>query len=330
MKMKQLRLTTFALAIAAALLLALPSQAHAAAEGSFSRSLKVSAGDVDLSVKTGSGNITIRTGSGDSVEIHARIQARGGWSGLSGEEKVQRIEANPPIEQSGNSIRIGRIEDHDLRQNVSIDYEISTPARTHLSTETGSGDQHVDGIQAGLRAQTGSGNLTLANLSGEVRGESGSGDIDISNSNGRVYVSTGSGNIRTSRIAGAFIGTSGSGDIHLDETAAGEVKLETGSGNVVAKGVNGPLSASTGSGDVDVSGDQRGEWALTAGSGNVRVHFNGEPSFDLDAETSSGSIDANFPITMQGNFRKNRLQGKVRNGGNLVRVRTGSGDIEFR
>ncbi len=292
--MKQLRLTTFAFAIAAALLLALPSQAHAAAEGSFSRSLKVSAGDVDLSVKTGSGNITIRTGSGDSVEIHARIHARGGWSGLSGEEKVQRIEANQPIEQSGNSIRIGRIEDHDLRQNVSIDYDITTPARTHLSSETGSGDQHVDGIQAGLRAQTGSGNLTLANLTGEVRGESGSGDI------------------------------------HLDETAAGEVKLETGSGNVVAKGVNGPLTASTGSGDVEVSGDQRGEWTLTAGSGNVRVHFNGEPSFDLDAETDSGSIDANFPITMQGSFRKNRLQGKVRNGGNLVRVRTGSGDIEFQ
>lgn len=327
--MKQLRLTTFAI-LAAALLLAMPTQANASAQGSFSRSLKVGAGDVDLNVKTGSGNITVRAGSGDTVEVHARIHANSSWSGLSAEEKVQRIEANPPIVQTGNTIRIGSIEDHDLRQNVSIDYEITTPARTHLWSETGSGDQHVDGMQAGIRTQTGSGNLTLSNITGEVRGESGSGDIELTNANGRMYISTGSGNLRTSNVAGSFVGSSGSGDIRLDQTGSGDVKVETGSGNVVARGVNGPLSVSTGSGDVEVTGQQKGEWTLSAGSGNVRVHLNGEPSFDLDAHTSSGEIDVNFPVTIQGSFRKNELRGKVRNGGSLVRVRTGSGDIEFQ
>jgi len=124
--MKQLRLTTFAVAVllATAVALALPAQASARAEGSFSRTLKVS-GDVDVNVTTGSGNITVRTGAADTVEIHARIHASDNWSGLSAEEKVRRIEANPPIEQTGSLIRIGRIEDHDLKQNVAIDRNTS-------------------------------------------------------------------------------------------------------------------------------------------------------------------------------------------------------------
>jgi len=327
--MKQLRLTTIALLLATAVALATPALARAEAEGSFTRTLKVS-GENDVNVTTGSGNIIVRTGAADTVQISARIHAHDSWSGPSGEEKVRRIEANPPIEQVGSIIRIGHIEDHDLKNNVSIDYELTVPAKTRLNSSTGSGDQRVSGIQSSVRATTGSGNLTLADIASDLRAESGSGDINLTNVSGHMYVSTGSGNLRTSNVAGAFIGSSGSGDIHLDETGSGEVKVETGSGSVVAKGVNGPLTVSTGSGDVEINGQQKGEWSLNAGSGNVRVRLNGEPSFDIDAHTSSGSIDVNFPVTMQGSFRKNELRGKVRNGGSLVRVRTGSGDIQFQ
>ncbi|HSE49503.1 MAG TPA: DUF4097 family beta strand repeat-containing protein [Terriglobales bacterium] len=311
-------------------LLALPLSARAdQAEGSFQRTLKVASGDVEVSVKTGSGNIDVRTGSGDTVEIRARIRARSGW-GLSAEEKVKRLEANPPIEQTGNSIRIGRIEDRELRNNVSIDYDLVVPARTRVGSATGSGDLKVRGLQGALKASTGSGNLSLSNITADVRAESGSGDMELQDVKGSMYVSTGSGNIRTARVAGRFIGSTGSGDIHLDQTSSGEVKVETGSGNVIANGVDGALSVATGSGDVEINGRQAGEWRMSTGSGNVRVRFAGEPSFELDAETSSGSIDVDHPITIQGRFQKHALHGKVRNGGNLVYVRTGSGDIEFR
>jgi DUF4097 and DUF4098 domain-containing protein YvlB len=321
------RLST--LAVLAVALFALPLHAGAEARGGFHRTLKVSGGDVEVSVKTGSGNISVRAGSGDAVEITARIRARSGW-GLSAEEKVQRLEADPPIEQTGNSIRIGRIEDRELRQNVSIDYDLVVPARTRLGSETGSGDLKAQGLQGSLKASTGSGNLTLSNITADVRAESGSGDMELTDVKGSMYVSTGSGNIRTSRVAGRFIGSTGSGDINLDQTSAGEVKVETGSGNVIAQGVDGALSVNTGSGDVEIAGKQAGDWRMATGSGNVRVRFAGEPSFELDAETSSGSIDVDFPVTIQGRFQKHALHGRVRNGGNLVYVRTGSGDIEFR
>ena len=34
------------------------------------------------------------------------------------------MEANPPILQSGNDLRIGHIDDPELRRNISISYEV--------------------------------------------------------------------------------------------------------------------------------------------------------------------------------------------------------------
>src|SRR5579862_1130048 len=85
-----------------------------AADGSFDRTLNVS-GNVDIDVSTGSGSIHIRQGSGSRVEIHGRIHPTNNpfASDRNAEDAIRRIEANPPIEQSGQSIRIGRILDRD-------------------------------------------------------------------------------------------------------------------------------------------------------------------------------------------------------------------------
>jgi DUF4097 and DUF4098 domain-containing protein YvlB len=56
-------------------------------------------------------------------------------------------------------------------------------------------------------------------------------------------------------------------------------------------------------------------------------------AFDADISTSSGSINVNAPITMtvQGRVEDARksIQGKVRGGGPLLTLRTGSGDIHL-
>ncbi len=133
------------LAVAACLAAVLVMPAYAAVEGSFQRTLNVS-GAVDLDVNTGSGSITVRTGSSDKVEIKGQIRATE-WFSSSARDRVQRIEQNPPIQQSGNSIRIGHIEDPDLRRNISISYEIVVPPDTELKSQTGSGTQTVVGIR---------------------------------------------------------------------------------------------------------------------------------------------------------------------------------------
>lgn len=293
--------------------------------GSFDRTLQVS-GPVDLDVTSGSGNIKVHSG-GNSVHVYARIRARGSTFGMSGSEKIKKLEANPPIEQQGNTIHIGKIDDRELRRNVSIDYDVTVPPQTKVTSQTGSGDQEIDGLQLAVNAQTGSGNVTVGDIGAAVHAKSGSGNLKIDGVKGSLDAETGSGNIRASAVAGAVIVETGSGTIEVEQVAAGDVRAEAGSGNVRLRGIQGGLKAQTGSGDITVNGDPTGDWRVGAGSGNIDLKVPSKASFNIDAETSSGSLKVNHQITTQGTFSRNHVQGKVGNGGVLVELHTGSGDI---
>ncbi len=92
-----------------AALIGLPALPAAAAEGSFQRALQVT-GPVHLDLTTGSGSVEVRTGNSSQVQVTGHIRASE-WFGTNVEEKIKRLETNPPIQQSGNDIRIGHIDD---------------------------------------------------------------------------------------------------------------------------------------------------------------------------------------------------------------------------
>ena len=310
--------------------LALAQIAHAAARGSFSRSLDVS-GTPDVEVQTGSGNITVRSGAAGKIQINARIHASDDWfgGGMSAEERIKRIEANPPIRQTGNIVSIGRIDDRELRQHISIDYDITLPENSRLDARTGSGDQDIANVKGGLRATTGSGNIHASGIGGDPRLETGSGDIKLESISGKLYANTGSGNIIARGVSGGLYAETGSGDIEFEQTNNGSVTAHTGSGNIRLRSVKGGIEAHTGSGDVDVDGEATQAWDVETGSGNVNLRLPQNASFDLKAQSSSGSIEMGRPITVQGTMKRNRIEGKVGNGGPLLTLHTGSGDIHL-
>ncbi len=301
--------------------------ASAASEGSFDRTLKVT-GNVNLEVTTGSGNIEVKTGSSDEVRISARIRVTEFFGG-NAEEKVKRLEDHPPIEQNGNEIRVGHIEDPELRHNVSISYELIVPAETQLRAKTGSGNEDIEGIHGSLDASSGSGRLKISSIGNTVRADTGSGDIGIEQVKGNVHAKTGSGSVRATDVAGGFEGSTGSGDLHLEQTSSGSVRASTGSGSLDLRGLHGSLEASSGSGSIKAEGDPTGAWTLHTGSGTVQLRLPSNASFDLDAHTSSGTVSIGFPITAEVSNNKKDLRGKVRSGGVPVQIATGSGDIDI-
>jgi hypothetical protein len=315
----------------------LSSSVAFAAQGTFDRTLQVS-GPVDLQVSTGSGHIHITPGSGNQVQVHAVVRANEGisnWFGgggkLSPQEKVQRLQQNPPIEQAGNNIRIGHIDDPDLRNNISIDYDLTVPQATRVTSSTGSGDQEVRGIQGPADVRTGSGNLTIANIGGEVHATSGSGDLTINDIKAGVRASTGSGGIRGNGIGGSIEASTGSGDIRMQQTSAGNVRARTGSGDLELHGVNGSLTVTTGSGDVRADGTPSADWRVDTGSGTVTLELPQQVGYEVYARTSSGRISVDAPMTNQEMSDRGReLRGKVRGGGHMLELHTGSGDIRVR
>src|SRR5256886_14346523 len=127
--------------LAAAFLIVGTVPASASARGEFERTLKVS-GTVNLQVETGSGSIDVRTGNSNEVRVVGHIWANE-WFGDNAEDKVKRLESNPPIQQSGNDIRIGHIDDPELKHNISISYELVVPATTELRASSSSGSETI-------------------------------------------------------------------------------------------------------------------------------------------------------------------------------------------
>jgi hypothetical protein len=326
--MRNLLVAAAALAFCALTCLQAPLAA-AFVEGSFQRTLPVT-GPVNLEVNTGSGSIDIRTGTSSQVQVIGRIKAAEWFGGSGAQARVMRLQANPPILQSGNDLRIGHIDDPELRRNISISYELVVPPNTRLQSHTGSGNQSVSGLQGRVEVGTGSGSLTISDNGDMVRADTGSGNIEIDRARGSVRAKTGSGSIQASGIAGGFEGDTGSGNVKLEQTAPGAVRVSTGSGSIELQGVHGSLDAQTGSGSLVAEGDPTGMWKLRTGSGGVRLRMASEASFDLDARTSSGSISMNQPITVQGTIGRKEVHGKVNGGGVSVDVETGSGSIEIQ
>jgi DUF4097 and DUF4098 domain-containing protein YvlB len=311
------------LAVAVAVV-ALPL-ALAATEGQFARTLQVT-GPVDLNVSTGAGSITVRAGGSGQVRINGYIKAKRGR-----EAAVRALEANPPIEQEGNWIRIGRIEDDSLRKNITISYELVVPQETRLKSGTGSGEQKVSGILGPVEASTGSGSVSLTNIGDEVDASTGSGNIHLEGIRGAAQASTGSGSIRATDIAGAMKASTGSGDVRLEQSAPGDVSVSTGSGDVDIHGVEGAVRVRTGSGDLTADGDPTGEWDLDTSSGEITLRLPAGAAFDLVAKTSSGSIyiGDEHELVVSGKINPRRIRGKVRGGGVRLALSTSSGDIRI-
>jgi DUF4097 and DUF4098 domain-containing protein YvlB len=306
---------------------------NAATTGHFERTLQVN-GTVELEVSSGSGNINVHQGGAGTVSVTAKIHGNNGTSWLFGsgniDERIHKIEQNPPVVQQSNTIRIGRIEDRDLTRNISIDYDVTVPPQTRLNSHTGSGDQTISGLQQPMTAKTGSGNVTVDRVSAETRVSSGSGDLKINSVKGILYAETGSGNIHAYEIAGDVFVNTGSGDVDIRQSAGGSVKAQTGSGNINLHGVKGGLRADAGSGNIQAEGEPTSDWRLGAGSGNITLKIPTQASFNIDARTSSGSLNLNsHQVTTQGTLARNHIQGKVGNGGVLLDLHTGSGDIEL-
>jgi len=292
-----------------ALVLASAIGASARVVGTFERHYNVS-GSPNLEVLTRSGDITVKSGPAGTISITGKIHVGDTW--LLGDRNgdVKSLESNPPLRQDGNAIRI----DYVNMRNISIDYEITAPADTAVNTHSGSGDQMLDGLRSRIALETGSGDVKLSHVEGEMS------------------VHTGSGNVVADDVSGAFTGEAGSGDIRLHDRS-GDVRIHTGSGNIEVYDLSGGLRAEAGSGDISAEGKMGGDWELRTGSGNVNLRLPADTAFDVEARTSSGNLHIDAPVTMtvQGNVGREQhaINGKVRGGGHLLRVHTGSGDIHI-
>jgi len=302
-------------------------KARGAASGSFDRTLMVS-GPLRLEMTNGSGDSRVTAGPTGQVQIHGDIHVKA-WSTESGRRRATEIEENPPISQEGNLIRVGGVSKRT--GDVSIDYTIVVPADTALRGITGSGDMEVNGIKGPVNFLAGSGNISASGIGSDVQAMAGSGDLQLSDVQGHVQVTAGSGNITLNEVRGESRLQTGSGDLKIVQ-AGDAVVANTGSGKITVTGASADLRLHGASSEVNVDGNPGASnfWDFRTSSGNVTLHVPSSASFRFYARSSSGSIEAQIPIIMEGTAGKHELRARIGDGKARVEVETSSGNIAIR
>jgi putative adhesin len=278
-----------ALAMAAMILAA--GVLSADADGSFDKTVTVS-GPVDLDVVTASGGITVLPGRGGSVRVHATLKAQHGWFDFNdAEAHIRELERNPPVEQTGNRIRIGYVHGRDLLRGVSMRLEIYTPVDSQLRAHADSGGIHVQGIRGPADCHTDSGGIEVREVGSEVRASADSGGIHLGHIGGAVTARVDSGGIDAIDIAGGIDAQADSGSIRLAQTKPAPIHAKADSGGITVR--------------------------LAPGAG-----------YDVSAGSESGSISVP-EMTVRSEFSRHHVDGKIRGGGPLVNVRVDSGGIRI-
>ena len=299
---------------------------------SFDRTLSVT-GPVRLDLSNGSGSVQITGGTTGQVRIHGDIRRRAFFFGRT--YSAKEVADNPPIEQQGNVIRIGeqgrRMFSAGIGStNLRIDYVIEVPKETEVETRVGSGSQTVRNVRGPVKLVSGSGSVTADSVKEDLQIVSGSGSIDASGVGGEFRGTAGSGRVSARNIHGDLRVTTGSGSISVARPDA-RVNAKTGSGSITVQGASDSLTAMAGSGSLTIDGNPSPSsfWELHTGSGSVNLGLPADGSFRLSAVARSGKIQADIPIVIEEQSRR-ELRARVGSGAARIEVQTGSGSIRIQ
>jgi DUF4097 and DUF4098 domain-containing protein YvlB len=279
--------------------------------------------DGRVSVANIAGDITVTGGSGDEVSIEAVKRTRGDRSELARvridiEERPGRVEVRTEYERDWS----------DRSGNVSVDYTVTVPAT------------------AAVDVKSVSGSLKLSNVQGAVRAESVSGDV-ITSSTPRLEVAkTVSGDVSLSGVTtdGDLSATSVSGSVSAKGLKVRGLDLGSVSGNVtISDAACDRVEGKTVSGNIEYAGSlvNAGRYNINSHSGTIRLLLTGSTGFELTANTFSGNVRSDLPVTLGGssgsrdNSRDDRrrlgpgrsIRGTFGDGSASLTVRTFSGDI---
>src|SRR5260370_610057 len=214
--------------------------------GSFASRFRVT-GPVRLELSNAAGEVEI-TGSKDhTVSVHADVRASG-FGFDSPQKRLDETVSNPPIEQRGDTIRIGK--DMSRMRNITIAYTIQVPLDTEVDVTVASGAQTIRGVRGPVKVQAASGAIRvekierdaqLSTASGSVSASDIGSEVRVSSASGSVTVSNTRGDVTRTSLSGFIRGSNPGGRIEAD-TASGEVEIHGAPSDVKAHAPSGPVS----------------------------------------------------------------------------------------
>ncbi len=275
------------------------------AQNQLERDFTVSAGGL-LTVLAEGGSIEVTAGQGDTVSV--QIAPR------NPEQFQSRYEVS--FDQHENSVRL-EIKSREklsgffdwFKSNQGYFIHASVPPEFNVDLKTSGGSISVDQLRGEVFSKTSGGSLKFTGIEGDVVGKTSGGSIEVDDVFGKVEVATSGGSISVGR-------------------AGDNVQVKTSGGNITISEVSGALEAITSGGSIRAGLTGGGDCRLSTSGGNISVELTGDLGFQIDAKTSGGRVTASG-MAIEGEVAKNRIKGRLNQGGPDLVLRTSGGSIRI-
>ena len=314
-----------------------------------------------LAVVNPRGDVTIDGTSDDGrihIAEHKQVYAR---SDPDADSKARQL--SPAVAREGTAVSINIA----AMDGASADLVLTVPAAAAIQVNANRGDIHVASIKAPVAVTANHGDIELSAITGPATAHINSGGSSISahSMGSGIAIEGHASDVTLSEIAGAvsitgeFFGTTHlehiNGSVHLHTSRTdlqiarldGEVESVPNEDLMVDQAV-GPFALTTSNrnirldriaGDVAVT-DRNGTIELTAApplgaitledrNGSVKLILPEHAGFSVQANTSNGNIDTDFPLSIQGSENHKSVNGTVGAGGPLLRITTTNSDISI-
>lgn len=318
--------------IGAALLFAASALAADNTAESFIRKSFTVAPGGKLTIRADRGSIDVKTAATDKVEIEVtREPGHGAAADILEKHQVT-------FSQDGNDVTVeARIPGAQNKtfwgrgNNLKVHYDVTVPSKYSVNLKSSGGGISVKDLEGEARSETSGGSLKFGQIKGPVRGHTSGGSIHVVGATQDVEIETSGGSITVGDTGGNVIAKTSGGSIRVGDVK-GSVNAETSGGGIEVNGASGPVNAHTSGGPIHAAITQQpsGPCTFETSGGGIEVKMASNVAIDLDAQTSGGSVSTDFPVTLQGELKKNHLHSKLNGGGPKVTLGTSGGSIRIK
>ena len=266
-------------------------------------------------------NLDVQTQGGD-VQVENPLQGEARLTTAGGDIRTADVSGSVRVETAGGSISLGNVGN-------------SCDART------AGGNIHVGDVSGAARLETSGGEIVTGHVDGALRAETAGGDVVISGAAGQVVAQTAGGQIQIGQTLGGVRAETAGGSIRC-QGVQGHVVAQTAGGSIDLLQLDGSVSASTAAGRILAQWiDSMKKFApsqLQTSMGDVYVYLPVSVPLTIDASIDAAAghrIISDFPLTIKGDREEFSPQtitghGLLNGGGELLRIRTVTGNIEIR
>lgn len=241
------------------------------------------------------------------------------------------VEASPiTISQENNVITIRARTNREWHWNenhtrMDAHYSVQLPKNFNTELHTGGGAIEVSELSGELHANTAGGKLKFTRTHGPVDAKTSGGQVRLTECDGALKIQTSGGRIDSTGGKGSLDAETAGGRIWVRDFA-GRADISSSGGQLRLSNIAGPLNGKTAGGSINAALSAVTNVKLETSAGEIAVAIPPQAGYDIDAQSSIGTVSSDLPISGNRNSRE-RLLGSLNGGGKTLFLRTGAGSI---